>query len=188
MYEGNYRGKTKADARAEFEALASDPYWAAVLGNMLLSGDEEFGSDPERGIALIKWAAEAGSGRAMTYLALCYFEGKGIGRNVKAGAAWLEKAVATGHRSGYAISAVTSLNGMMPSLGPELTAEHAYLGILMGALEFETVQKLGDRAFFRALQQQLKDGGYYDGPIDGLVGPATIKAALMAQGDDMTEL
>ena len=38
-----------------------------------------------------------------------------------------------------------------------------------------------DRATRRRVQQALKDGGYYDGPVDGLIGPGTRSAVRKFQ-------
>ena len=77
-------------------AEMSEPNAMFALGQLHLSGDFGVKQDPVQGVALLRSAADKGSGRAKNALGICYRKGIGVGRDEKEAFRYFTQAVADG--------------------------------------------------------------------------------------------
>ncbi len=126
---------------------------------------------------LFERAVAAGNPLAMNHLAYLYREGDGVKKDMGKAVELYESAAATGHTD--SMSNLASFYDEGRGVEKDPSRAVAFLvGSLRGRSSFSRDQmRSNSRAWSietrRALQQQLKDAGVYDGPIDGSFGPAT---------------
>jgi hypothetical protein len=169
------------DAAADGSASAMTGY-----GRAFEYGQGGLGKDEERAADWYKRAADADYPQAMHALANMYRDGRGVAKNMQRAMQLYDGARSRGIPSsaynlawlldvadGVSRNSRQSAQYFMEALGSHEPVFVEYLQRDGRQLSAETR---------RALQQALKDGGYYTGAIDGAFGPGTNRAIAAAGG------
>ena len=167
-------------------AEAGLPAAMSNVGSMYDSGD---GVEQDYGEAL-KWyrrAADNGYAYAMYALGDMYLAGDGVAKDAEEATAWYTKASDAGDANGHWALALRYLYGDGAAKDTQRAADLAYLALTNGlqvALdEFKNIADADTSPNFRrAIQQHLKEDGFYNGTVDGSFGPQTMRAVDAAFG------
>jgi TPR repeat protein len=139
-------------------------------------------TDPNRAAMLYKRAADLGNSAGMLHLGLLYAQGKGVGRN--------EAAAVDLYRKAAALNNAAAMNNLAWMLqggrGVDRPDPDEAADFMMKSLdrrnEFSLRQMTQfhsrgwSREFRRAMQQRLRDAGFYSGRVDGNFRDTTIAA------------
>lgn len=130
-----------------------------------------------------KWyrkAADSGSVFGMSNLGFAYDLGQGVSKDKVQAASWYRKAADKGNTASMFNLSLLYANGEGVSKNPRKAAQYLLKAYTAGhessrkAL-FRESKKWG-RNTRRAVQEELRDAGVYDGSIDGQLGPGTRRA------------
>jgi uncharacterized protein len=167
--------------RALLSAVAdANPTFLQMVGELYLG---KFGAptDMVKALNYLQRAADAGSAEAYANLGHFWRAGKGGTIDLIQAADNFESAVDKGHVVSMLDLAILLDEGKGRKRNSVAAAFWLYRAVVEGP---ESIVKvvLSDWTLWstetrRALQQQLKEGGYYNGAIDGLAGPG-VQAAL----------
>jgi uncharacterized protein len=144
-------------------------------------------ADPARALELYQASAAQDFGDAVNELGFFYFNGA-LGLPLDQAKALTLFRRAADLDNAEALFNVASFidDGHLPDAGPPEAASYLYRAIRLGSknvLEALTDQSQSFKTETRkALQAQLRDNGFYSGPVDGDFGPGTIKSLRMAFG------
>jgi hypothetical protein len=175
-------------------ALAANPPKEAELRNhlgvMLSEGTGELAPDLGRAIAYFKAGAEAGEVAAMTSYGFALHGGSGVPRDEAAGQRWFMEAAKAGAPDGNANVCLGYVHGNRLVEDAATGADYCYQALVGGSQPvFDILSQLNQEgyvpAFREGLQQQLLDGGFYSGAVDGSFGPmsrAAVEAAFRSGG------
>jgi TPR repeat protein len=132
-------------------------------------------------------AAEKGSLVGKFNLGICYRDGLGLARDPREALNWLEEADLGGYASATYQLALMHLEGRGTSADLAKAADYMLRALAAG--EARARQDLAAAArwpipFRREVQSALKQRKLYSGPVDGVIGPAVLRAiaALPAEG------
>lgn len=143
--------------------------------------------DQRRFVQLALRPAEAGDTRMYEWLALAYFEGKGVDRDAEEGLRWAMKAADAGYALGYFLLGAAYLSD--PDIEPDMAkgVDGLYQAYLRGFEQARDVFELATRPeFVLEMQSRLAADGFYRGPLDGDRGPGT-NAALASAFNSFVE-
>ncbi len=132
----------------------------------------------------IEWyrrGAERGSTQAMVRLARMYALGVGVAKEVPEAVRWLQQAAGQG--DGLAMQSLARMHdeGFGVAKDPDAAASFVIRALKAGAwTAIDQAAKLSEESRI-ALQKALREAKVYDGPIDGVIGPAT-RTALSETG------
>jgi hypothetical protein len=149
------------------------------LGNLYMEG-RGVSKDQAEAARWYRKAAEAGLPAAMYYLGVLHYEGRGIAKDATEAARWYRKGAEAGNADAMSNLGILYHNGWGVGLDPEQAAAWMFQALQKG--HAPTVESLTTNrdtfsiSFRRALQRRLKEAGVFDGPIDGIMGPATMSA------------
>lgn len=143
--------------------------------------------DDARALALYEAAAALDFADAINDLGFLHYQGGlGLPRNPDRAVGLFAQAAALRHPQALFNFAALIDDGIVPGKGPQDAAAHLYQALRAGSatvldlmMERPTMFK-GDTR--RALQAELARHGFYDGPLDGDVGPGTQRAIGAAYG------
>ncbi|KAB2941062.1 MAG: PDZ domain-containing protein [Hyphomicrobium sp.] len=124
-------------------------------------------------------AAELGEASAMTALGALYRDGSGVPKDYTEAVRWFRMGANAGDPSSMTNLGVHYHNGWGVEQDPEQAAEFVLQALQTGdarTAEWVTAESDWSVAFGRALQRRLKQERVFDGPIDGIFGPATVRA------------
>jgi hypothetical protein len=160
-----------------YKAAAEAGHVQAMLriGRILEDG-QEVDQDLRGARRWYEQAAERGNTQAMVRIARMHALGVGTKKNVEAAVAWLGKAVDQG--DGIAMQTLAKIydEGAGVRKDPAASADLVIRALKAGAwTTLDLAAKLSLEARM-ALQEQLTAAKLYNGPIDGVIGPATRKA------------
>jgi TPR repeat protein len=132
----------------------------------------------------MKWyrlAADNGYAYAMYAIGDMYLAGDGVTKDAEEATAWYQKASDAGDANGHWSLALRYLYGDGIGKDSQKAAELAYLALTKGLqVALDEFKEIGSAEtspnFRRAVQELLKQDGYYTGAIDGSFGPATMRA------------
>lgn len=180
-----------AAARGYFERAATEgsPEAQFELARMLEQG---IGgpADPARALDLYRMAGEQGYGNALNELGFIHYQGLlGLPSDPETGIHFFSLAAAKRDpEAQYNLAALID-DGMVRGRGPEDAARLLYDALRTGNRRVLSVAPMMKEQFEpetrRALQKILQEKGFYDGRIDGDIGPGT--AAAMRRAFGMTE-
>lgn len=163
-------------------ADAGEPRSAVRLGISYFSG-QGVGQDRTRAARLFRQAADAGNASGMRNTGVMYREGFGVPLNQAEATRWFERAVASGDAFAHIYLGWQHQYGNGTQIDNREAANWFMSGLAAGSDHpIRNPNEFGG-AVGRELQTQLRDRGYYNGGIDGAVGPGTI-AAMQAFYDD----
>jgi uncharacterized protein len=145
-------------------------------------------SDPEAAIALFQAAAAENVPAAVNDLGFFYFNGEyGLPKDTGKALELFILAAQLGHSEARFNVASFAANGMAPGLGPKDAADLLYRALRAGSsLSLNGLMEHPDRfpvETWKELQKTLAENGFYDGTIDGQMGPGTKEALLAAYGE-----
>lgn len=167
-------------------AEAGLPVGQSNVGSMYLTGDG-VRRDYAEAMRWFRLAADNGYGFAMYALGDMYLAGHGVTKDAEEAAAWYKKASDAGNPNGHWSLSLRYLYGDGIGKDTQKAAELAYLALTNGlqvALdEFKDIRGADTSPNYRrAIQELLKQDGFYTGAIDGSFGPATQRALAAAFG------
>lgn len=143
--------------------------------------------DNARALELYRAAAAQGFADALNDLGFIHYQGGlGVVRDAALGLDYFQQAADL--RQPQAMYNVAALidDGAIPGKGPEDAAQYLYRALRTGAEDvFEVVRDNPDMfkpETRRALQERLRDFGFYSAAIDGDFGPGTQRAIRAAYG------
>lgn len=148
------------------------------------SGQGGLGADAETAADWYKRAANAEYPQAMHLLANMYRDGRGVAKNMQRAMQLYERARALG----VPAAAYNLAWALDVADGVERNSRQAAKSFMQAlasgeAVFVEFLQRDGKQlspATRRALQQELKDGGFYSGAVDAAFGPGTNRAIAAA--------
>ena len=180
------------EARAYFEraAAAGSPEAQFELARLVERG---IGgpADPQRALALYTASADQGYGNALNELGFIHYQGLyGLPADPAKGIHYFTLAAAERDpESQYNLAALID-DGMVPGRGPEAAAALLYQALRSGnQAVLAMIPKMEEQfepATRRALQRELREKGFYDGDMDGRIGPGTTAAMRRAFGIEET--
>lgn len=143
--------------------------------------------DPARALALYQEAADQNYARAINDMGFFLYQGSfGLDRDVEKALQYFEKAADLRHPEAMYNFAALIDDGLIATKGPEDAAEYLYLALRSGSkdvldvlLDRPTMFKPETRRF---LQSKLKEYDFYEGSIDGDIGPGTKRGIRRAFG------
>lgn len=144
-------------------------------------------ADPARALDLYRMSAEQGYGNALNELGFIHFQGMyGLPSDPTTGIHYFTRAAAARDpEAQYNLAALID-DGMVPGRGPEDSALLLYEALRSGNQRVLSVAPMMEEQFEpetrRALQKVLQEKGFYDGRIDGEIGPGTAAAMRRAFG------
>ncbi|MEO0682844.1 MAG: SEL1-like repeat protein, partial [Pseudomonadota bacterium] len=125
-------------------------------------------------------AAEEGNPVAQFFIGYFHQTGEGAVEDPAAAADWLGRAVAQGYLHANSFLAELHEKGLGDAADPERAAELYWTALEAGdrtARDRMTAQlSEREREVIRIIQQRLRDAGVYNGRVDGLPGPGTVRA------------
>ena len=141
--------------------------------------------DPELGARYLEMAARQGNPKAILELAALYIDdGRGVAANPEAYAYWTQQAAETGDPAATAALGLLYEQGTGVESDPERAAALYVEALESGKLRFADLRRLPDgrvpgwdRPTALAFQRILQARGFYQGALDGIVGPMTRAAA-----------
>lgn len=139
-------------------------------------------------MAWYRKASDLGKARATTYVGNLYYTGSGVPQDYVEAIAWYGKAAEAGDPQGLYNMAALNDDGHGVERNGTVAAEWMIKALAAGYESARTQMQEKAAAWsddFRiSLQTRLKDLGVYSGPVDGNVGPTTLKAidAIFAKG------
>ncbi|MEQ9240797.1 hypothetical protein [Roseovarius indicus] len=169
--------KNEAEAMRLFNLAVADGQAEAMveLGYMYRSGIGT-AKDEKKAFTYFNRAANRKSRRGLRESGWMLCFGEGTTKSLKVGLDRLKEVAKkedglTEVYLGYIYETVASVRD------PRAAARHYYKGLRLGEPWPVTRNaQAWNAATARELQQRLKNGGHYDGPIDGAIGPASVKA------------
>jgi hypothetical protein len=144
-------------------------------------------ADPSRALDLYRMSAEQGYGNALNELGFIHFQGLyGLPSDPTTGIHYFSRAAAARDpEAQYNLAALID-DGMVPGRGAEDAARLLYDALRSGNARVLSVAPMMKEQFEpatrEALQRILHDKGFYDGKIDGDIGPGTAAAMRRAFG------
>ncbi|MFV2053385.1 caspase family protein [Aliiroseovarius sp. YM-037] len=143
--------------------------------------------DPARALELYRAAAEQDFADAINDLGFFHHQGSlGLIPDPQRALTFFERAADLRHPQAQFNFAALIDDGLIPSKGPEDAAGYLYQALRSGSIdvlnlltERPTMFKTETR---RALQAELQTHGFYDGGLDGQIGPGSITAIRRAFG------
>ncbi len=144
-------------------------------------------ADPQRALELYRASADQGYGNALNELGFIHFQGlygltpdQGLGINY-----FLRAAKARDPEAQYNLAALID-DGLVPNGQPKDAADLLYQALRSGNERvLSVVPQMNEQfeiATRQALQELLRDNGFYDGPLDGQIGDGTAAAMRRAFG------
>jgi hypothetical protein len=177
-----------AEARSYFEraAEAGSPEAQFELARLVEKG---IGgpADPARALALYQASADQGYGNALNELGFIHFQGLyGLTPDAAKGIQYFTLAARERDpESQYNLAALID-DGIVPDRGPEDAAVLLYQALRSGnAAVLDVIPKMEEQfepETLRALQRELRENGFYEGDLDGAIGPGTAAAMRKAFG------
>jgi len=152
--QGTAKSPTEATRMLEKAASLGDETSQVILGSRLLFSKA---AERPRGVQLLEAAASKENRYAYEYLGIAYQQGLGVERNVKRAQEYQRLAVAQG-------STMKRFAGTQPT-GTEKTTSSSKVEMT------------------KAIQNELRERGYYRGKVDGVYGPMTRDAIARYQKD-----
>jgi len=181
-------GFDPAAARAYFErAAAAGSAEAQFELARLLEQGIGGPADPARALDLYRMSAEQGYGNALNELGFIHYQGLfGLPSDPQTGIHYFALAAAERDpEAQYNLAALID-DGIVAGKGPADAAKLLYQALRSGNERVLSVAPLMKEQFEpetrRALQEELKANGFYDGVIDGDIGPGTAAAMRRAFG------
>jgi hypothetical protein len=146
-------------------------------------------ADPARALELYAAAGKQGYGNALNELGFIHYQGLyGLAPDPAAGIAFFERAAAARDPEAQYNMAALIDDGLVPGRGPEDAAALLYQALRSGNERVLSVVPLMAEQFQpetrRALQEVLREKGFYSGAVDGEIGPGTAAAMRRAFGLD----
>jgi TPR repeat protein len=135
---------------------------------------------PEEAVDISRALASEGNEVGQFFLGYFLLNGLGVSSDAQQALVWLQKATDAGYVRAQPFLAEIYENGVGVVPDPDLAAS-----LFLGALEAgdavaltRLTDQLGERSpeVIRALQEMLRDKGSYNGRVDGLSGPGTVRA------------
>ncbi|MDO9417082.1 caspase family protein [Pararhizobium sp.] len=171
---------TKAAEKQELAAMNN-------LGILRLSGPKSVQNKSEA----LRWftrAADLGYADSASALGVMYHTGDGVEKNIAEARKWHERAVEKGQLGSLYMLAVIVSSQAKTAEDSKRAAELAYVAIRRGNAQALSEMKISrpylDGPFKKALQEQLKKAGLYNGAIDGQFGASTYAALESIFGKD----
>jgi TPR repeat protein len=135
--------------------------------------------DPAEAARWFRKAAELGSLVGKFNLGICYRDGLGLARDQREALNWLEEADLGGYASATYELALMHREGR--GMAADLPKAADYMLRALASGEGRAKQELATPArwpapFRREIQLALKQRKLYSGPVDGVIGPAVLKA------------
>lgn len=162
------------------------------LAQLYING-KGLAKDAKRSFELAKASAEAGLPIAMYRLGRYYLIGVGTPKEVAEGRRWLEKAASLGDEN--AMFNLSFLYDRRPDLARETSVDSGMaVDWMIRAIRAQSPQAANylirrpwefSVAFRKELQKRLKAAGYYQGAIDGKLGPGSRRAIGDLQSDSL---
>ncbi len=176
---GNGANPDYAEARAWYELAAAEGNARAMtrLGRIY---EEGLGIPVDRSAARAWYleAADLGDSAAMVRLAQIHINGEGVMVDYDKAVAWLVKAAEANDGAAVALLAWCFDVGAGLKEDAYEAARHLLRALSLGAWDAQHQLPSFSVPTRREVQRLLQNAGYYDGPIDGQIGPAT-QAALV---------
>ena len=171
-----------------FASAANDGSVSAMTayGQIYASGEGKVAKDDERAADWYKRAAELNYPPALHLLANSYRDGRGVPKNMQRAMQLYDRARARGlPNSAYNLAWLLDIadgvaRNSRQSAQYFLDALASHNPIFVTFLQRDGKQLSEETR--RALQQALRDNGFYDGAIDGAFGPGTNRAIAVAGG------
>lgn len=145
--------------------------------------------DFDRALELYQAAADADYADAINDLGFLYYQGGlGLPANPPRAIQYFERAADLRHPQAQFNFAALIDDGLVDGMGPEDAARYLYSALRSGSPD--VLKILQDRPTMftaetrRSLQQQLTQFGFYQGAIDGDIGPGTKRGIRLAYGLD----
>jgi TPR repeat protein len=143
--------------------------------------------DVGRALELYHRAAEMDFADALNDLGFLYFQGgAGVPRDPERAIGFFTRAAAERHPQAMYNMAALIDDGMVPGRGPEDAGLLLYQALRSGAADvyeqLQTRPEMFKPETRRALQQRLAANGFYEGAIDGSIGPGTQRGIRAAYG------
>lgn len=154
---------------------AGEPQSAVRLGIAYFRG-QGVGQDRGRAARLFRQAADAGNASGMRNTGVMYREGFGVPLNQSEATRWFERAIAHGDAFAHIYLGWQHQYGNGMQIDNREAANWFMSGLAAGSDHPIRNPNEFDGVVGRELQTQLRDRGYYNGAIDGAVGPGTIAA------------
>jgi uncharacterized protein len=122
--------------------------------------------------------AEAGDASAQFIVGIMYWNGEGVKKDIAQSVNWYLRAARQGHGQAATNVCAESLDNrkLMTSRDAAAICYAAVVSGVKKPLIAFIVDFAPDAAFRRAMQEQLRDGGFYKGAVDGSFGPGTKRA------------
>jgi uncharacterized protein len=145
-------------------------------------------SDPQAALALFQAAAAANVPAAVNDLGFFHYNGEyGLPKDSAKALELFVLAAQLGHSEARFNVASFAANGLAPGLGPKDAADLLYRALRAGSsLSLNGLLQHADRfpvETWKELQKKLAENGFYDGAVDGQMGPGTKEAILAAYGE-----
>lgn len=177
------RGVTKDDAEAIrwYRSAAQLGNAQAMLSLALLYQEGRgVAKDDAEAAGWYRKAAEAGDAQAMASLGSLYSSGRGVAKDQAEAARWFRKGAEAGNVDAMSNLGTLYHNGWGVAQDPLQAAEWMFQALQKGhAPTVESLTTYRDAyslEFRRALQRRLQEAGVFAGPVDGIFGPATLRA------------
>ncbi len=158
------------------------------LAQLYING-KGLAKDAKRSFELAKASAEAGLPNAMYRLGRYYLIGIGTPKDKAEGRRWLEKAASLGEENAMFNLSYFYDRARETGVDPGMAADWMIRAIR--AQSAQAAEYLIRRpwdfsvAFRKELQKRLKEAGYYQGAIDGKLGPGSRRAIGNLQSDNL---
>lgn len=143
--------------------------------------------DVAEALRLYRISADMGFADAINDLGFLYYQGTdGLPRDPQKAIQLLQQAADLRHPQAMFNVAALIDDGIVPGKTPEDAARYLYLALRSGVAD--VLNQLTDNSTMfsletrRALQQQLTRNKFYDGSIDGMIGPGTQRSMRIAFG------
>lgn len=173
-------GTPNYQAAAEWFRRAADAGHAPAMFRLGWLNEQGFGADRDlkSARAWYRKAADLGHPAAMTHLAQLFLDGRGGSQDYEQGRRWLERAADAGEGAAMATLAGVYDRGFGVAPDASLAARMVLGALRHGHWRLQEYLREFSAETRREIQQRLSVAGYYDGEIDGIIGPET-QAALV---------
>lgn len=173
------------------EASEKDSALATLKLAQLYANGKGIAKDAKRSFELAKASADVGLPIGMYRLGTYYVRGEGTPKDEVGGRRWLEKAAHLGEENAMFYLCFLYDQGLGTSIDPGMAADW-----MIRAIRAQSVQAAEylirkpwefSAAFRRELQKRLKEAGYYEGAIDGKLGPGSRRAIADLNSDSLKQ-
>ncbi len=167
-------------------AAAGSPEAMHELARLYESGNG-VEQDETKALALFEQAADLGFADAINDLGFLHYQGGlGLRRDPQRALEYFERAADLRQPQAMFNFAALIDDGLVPGMGPEQAAAHLYRALRAGSSTVLTLMAeqptMFKRDTRRALQAELARNGFYQGALDGDIGPGSLKALRVAYG------